>query len=197
MGSILRIDGLRSTAPLPSSSPSTDSRGNDGDSAGVFEMATGGKGEDVLGAGAGADLGTEYVHVGAISTRSSSTATRVSLLCHCFADCRAPGRRDGCVKENESIKSCEQYLHSGKHCIDSYVIGGVATNVLKGMDMVYTGKSVLLEVFGFVSSGEVLIFPLDAVEAVLYDISEAFLSVRYILNHRPFCTRSWATTVPS
>jgi len=55
-----------------------NSRGNDGDSAGVFEMATGGKGEDVL--SADADLGTEYVHVGAISTRSSFTATRVSLF---------------------------------------------------------------------------------------------------------------------
>ena len=88
-----------------------NSRGNDGDSAGVFEMATGGKGEDVLSADTGADLGTEYVHVGAISTRSSFTATRVSLFYHRFADGRAPGGRDRCVKENESIKSCEQYLH--------------------------------------------------------------------------------------
>ena len=87
------------------------------------------------------------------------------------------------MKENESIKSCEQYLHSGKHCIDSYVIGGVVTDVRKGMGMVCIEESVLPEGLGFVSLGEVLIFPLDAVEAILYDISEAYLSVRYILNH--------------
>ena len=130
-------------------------------------MATSGKGEDVLGADAGTDLGTEYVHVGAISTRSSSTATGVSLFCHCFADGRAPGGRDRCMKENESIKSCEQYLHSGKHCIDSYVIGGIVTDVRKEMGMVYIEKSVLPEGLGFVSLGEGLILHLAAVEAIL------------------------------